>query len=62
MSLIRAVRTRHPLMPAVLLTGYAGDSVTTAAATPTGGPFAVMRKPSPGAEMAARILLLLAEG
>jgi CheY-like chemotaxis protein len=59
-SLILEAQARRPTLPAVLLTGYAGDSVSLALGREINGPFALMRKPSPGAELAARISSLMA--
>ena len=60
-TLIREVHARHPNMAAILLTGYAGDSVSLALGRRISGPFALMRKPSSGAELADRISALLAD-
>ena len=59
-TLIREVQARQPAMAAILLTGYAGDSVSLALGRRIKGPFALMRKPSTGSELADRISALLA--
>jgi signal transduction histidine kinase len=61
MRLILEVQGRQPTLPAVLLTGYAGDGVSLALGRQIDGPFALMRKPTPGTELAARISALLAD-
>ncbi|MGG5811861.1 response regulator [Falsiroseomonas sp. CW058] len=46
LALIRAVRDRLPGLPAILITGHAGDAAQGALAAVAGeGPFAVLRKP-----------------
>ena len=60
-TLIREVQDRQPAMAAILLTGYAGDSVSLALGRRIKGPFALMRKPSSGSELADRISALLAD-
>ena len=61
MTLIIEAQARQPTLPAVLLTGYAGDGVSLALGRAIKGPFALMRKPSPGTELAARISSLMAD-
>jgi PAS domain S-box-containing protein len=61
LDLIREARRRRPRLPAVLLTGYAGDAVHYAAAS--GVPderFTLMRKPVSGEQLADGIAVLLA--
>jgi CheY-like chemotaxis protein len=58
-SLISAVQERLPHLAAVLLTGYAADAVVEALERNARGPFAVLRKPLRGREIAARISALL---
>jgi CheY-like chemotaxis protein len=58
-ALIRAARQRRGRLPAILLTGYAGEAATLAidegrAAT------CLLRKPISGAELAERAAILLA--
>jgi signal transduction histidine kinase/ActR/RegA family two-component response regulator len=59
-SLIREAQERHPGLPAILVTGYAGDAATLAVGTVVGGPFALMRKPVSGARLLDQIAALLA--
>jgi len=59
-SLILEAQARNPALPAVLLTGYAGDGVSLELGRRINGPFALMRKPSTGSDLAARIAALLA--
>ncbi len=54
-AVIRAARDRVPNLPAVLLTGYAGDRV----ASDLNATFALMRKPISGVNLADRIATLL---
>jgi PAS domain S-box-containing protein len=60
-SLILEAQARNPALPAVLLTGYAGDGVSLELGRRINGPFALMRKPSTGSDLAARIAALLAD-
>jgi PAS domain S-box-containing protein len=60
-TLIQEAQARQPAMAAILLTGYAGDSVSLAVGRRVKGPFALMRKPSSGSELADRISALLAD-
>lgn len=46
LSLIRAARERRPGLPAVLLTGYAGDDTALAASGGIPGTFSLLRKPA----------------
>jgi PAS domain S-box-containing protein len=59
LELIRAVHERWPGLPAVLLTGYAGDGATLAFGGVIGGTFSLLRKPVTGEQLAARINVLL---
>jgi CheY-like chemotaxis protein len=53
---IKAAQARRPGLPAILLSGYAGD----AAALPSGGAsFALLRKPATMAQLADVIALLM---
>jgi len=61
MSLILEAQSRIPSLPAILLTGYAGDGVSLAMGRRARGPFALMRKPCTGSDLTARISALLAE-
>jgi PAS domain S-box-containing protein len=60
-SLIVEAQARCPTLPAVLLTGYAGDGVSLALGQRIRGPFALMRKPTHGSDLAAQISALVAE-
>jgi len=46
LAFIRAARDRHPGLPAVLLTGYAGDDTARAVSEAISGGFALRRKPA----------------
>jgi CheY-like chemotaxis protein len=59
LALIRAVRSRCPGLPAVLLTGYAGDGAAGAEAGGIAGPFCLPGKPVRLARLVERILGLL---
>lgn len=59
LALIRAARLRRPGLPAILLTGYAGEAEELAAGLPER--FALLRKPTSQAELVARIEALLGE-
>jgi CheY-like chemotaxis protein len=54
-ALIRAALDRRPHLPAILLTGYAGDAGALAATEAIAGSFTLMRKPIGGAELADRL-------
>ncbi len=58
-SLIRAAQQRLPGLPAVLLTGYVGDSPALAAGE--AGAFSLLRKPVGGPQLVACIRVLLKE-
>ncbi len=60
-AVIRAVRERWPGLPAVLLTGYAGDDTALAARGTTGDAFSLLRKPVTGAELVGCIRALARE-
>jgi len=45
LAVIRAAQERHPGLPAVLLTGYAGEDVTLAVSGTVAGAFSLLRKP-----------------
>ncbi len=57
LAVIREAQERHPDLPAVLLTGYVGDS---AALPREGARFALLRKPATMTELADIIAILLA--
>jgi len=58
LAVIRGVRQRCPGLPAVLLTGYAGDGNALA----VGGAFSLLRKPVTGAQLSDNVSMLLAGG
>jgi PAS domain S-box-containing protein len=60
LELIRAAQERRPGLPAVLLTGYAGDGATLAVGGAISGTFSLLRKPVTGTQLADRINALLA--
>ena len=60
LTLIRAAQERRPGLPAVLLTGYAGDGATLAVGGAISGTFSLLRKPVTGMQLADRINALLA--
>jgi PAS domain S-box-containing protein len=62
LSLIREIRRRRPDVPALLLTGNAGDDAQTAAVVMGGagrGEFSLLRKPVTADEVASRVAALL---
>ncbi|WP_158921742.1 PAS domain S-box protein [Acidisphaera sp. S103] len=59
LALIRAAQERRPGLPAVLLTGYAGDGATLAVGGAISGTFSLLRKPVTGMQLADRINALL---
>jgi CheY-like chemotaxis protein len=60
LTLIRMAQEQRPGLPAVLLTGYAGDGAALAIGATLSGPFSLLRKPVTGAQLADRINALLA--
>ena len=60
LAVIRAIREHRPGLPAVLLTGYAGDGADLARDGPGGGNFALLRKPVSGLQLIDQIHTLLA--
>ena len=62
-ALIREAQRRRRGLPAILITGYAGDAATLAVGQAVGGgTFTLVRKPVTGAELADRVAALLAAG
>ncbi|MBP0447286.1 response regulator [Roseomonas sp. SSH11] len=60
LELLRRVRERHPGLPAILVTGYAGDADTEDLAEASGtGPLILLRKPIDPDEVAAHAATLL---
>ena len=60
LAVIRAAQERLPGLPAVLLTGYAGDGATLAVAGTVSGTFSLLRKPVSRGELIDRVRTLLA--
>jgi len=58
-DLIREAQVRRPGLPAVLLTGYAGDGAALAVQGAISGAFSLLRKPIQGAHLADRIAAIL---
>ena len=59
LALIRAVQAQRPNLPAVLLTGYAGDGAALAMDGAISGTFSLLRKPVSGTQLVDRINALL---
>ncbi|HYZ22615.1 MAG TPA: PAS domain S-box protein [Rhodopila sp.] len=59
-ALIRAAQERRPGLPAVLLTGYAGDGAALAVGGAISGTFSLLTKPVSGGQLVDRISALLA--
>ncbi|MGG5811744.1 PAS domain S-box protein [Falsiroseomonas sp. CW058] len=60
LALVVAVRQRRRRLPAVLVTGHAGDAAPAAVdAVDRSGPFALLRKPARGDALAERLALVL---
>ncbi|MDT5280106.1 MAG: hypothetical protein QOJ20_1301, partial [Mycobacterium sp.] len=60
LTLIRAAQERRPGLPAILLTGYAGDGAALAVGGAISGAFSLLRKPISGTQLVDRIGALLA--
>jgi PAS domain S-box-containing protein len=60
LAVIRAVREFRPGLPALLLTGYAGDAADLSMAGVGGGAFALLRKPVSDLQLVDRVRMLLA--
>jgi signal transduction histidine kinase len=61
LTLIRAAQERRPGLPAVLLTGYAGDGASLAVGGALSGTFTLLRKPVSGVQLTDRLSSLLME-
>jgi PAS domain S-box-containing protein len=59
-ALIEAAQARRPSLPAVLLTGYAGDGASIAVSGALSGTYSLLRKPVDGAQLIERIEALMA--
>ncbi len=60
LAVIRGVQARSPGLPAVLLTGYAGDETSLALSGAMSGTFSLLRKPVSEVQLLDRIRALLA--
>jgi PAS domain S-box-containing protein len=60
LKLIRAAQEQRPGLPAVLLTGYAGDGAALAVGGAISGTFSLLRKPVTGTQLVDRINALIA--
>jgi CheY-like chemotaxis protein len=58
-SLIRAAQIRNPRLPAILLTGYAGEASALTVGRELNGSFSLLRKPVTGDQLADRVATLL---
>ena len=61
-ALIREARQRRPGLPAILVTGYAGDAAALAIGQSVEGSFTLMRKPVTGAQLVDQVAALLGAG
>ncbi len=59
-ALIRAARRRHPALPAILITGYAGEAAEVAIGRAIGGRFTLLRKPLTGIQLVDHVAALTA--
>jgi PAS domain S-box-containing protein len=60
LAVIRGVQARSPGLPAVLLTGYAGDETALALSGAMSGTFSLLRKPVSDVQLVDRLSALLA--
>ncbi|WP_198383644.1 ATP-binding protein [Roseomonas sp. KE2513] len=60
LALIAAAQARRPHLPAVLLTGYAGDGASIAVGGAISGTYSLLRKPVRGTQLVERIEALIA--
>ena len=60
LDVIRAAQERYPGLPAVLLTGYAGDGAALAVGGAVSGSFSLLRKPVSGVHLIDRVRALMA--
>jgi len=58
-ALIHAAQKRNRRLPAILLTGYAGDTATLTIGRRIIGPMIMLRKPISGAQLADHAVLML---
>jgi signal transduction histidine kinase/CheY-like chemotaxis protein len=59
LDLIRALQSRSPDLPAILLTGHVGDAAEEAVAHPQGNRFLLLQKPVSPAQLAKRLFALI---
>lgn len=59
LTLIRRVRERRPELPAILLTGYAGDGAALALGAGIDGRFTLLRKPTRARELLDHVAMIL---
>ena len=59
LSLIRAAQAYQPDLPAILLTGYAGEGTSLAVTGAISGSFSLLRKPITAEHLAEQIAVLL---
>jgi CheY-like chemotaxis protein len=62
LSVLRAVREIYPAMPAILLTGYAGDDAVLALGHSFDEAVALLRKPVSALKLLDRLSAMLAAG
>jgi signal transduction histidine kinase/ActR/RegA family two-component response regulator len=62
LAVIRAAQERLPGLPAILLTGYAGDGAALAMGGSVNGAFLLLRKPIPAEDLVDRIQAVLEVG
>ncbi len=62
LAVIRAAQERRPGLPAILLTGFAGDSAALAMSGLVNGAFLLLRKPIPAQDLVDRIQAVLEVG
>ena len=60
-ALIREAQRSQPGLPAILVTGYAGEAASLAVGTALAGSFTLLRKPVTGVELADHVAALLGE-
>jgi CheY-like chemotaxis protein len=61
LAVIRTAQSRRPGLPAVLVTGHAGDAAVLALGGAVSGSYSLLRKPVCAADLVDRIRSLLAE-
>jgi len=58
-KLVQEAKRRRPNLPAIIVTGYAGDAMSLALSGALGGAFTLLRKPVTGLQIADRAATLL---